>query len=766
MPTIRHVAVIGAGVMGSGIAAHAANGGAEVTLLDIDASLAAGGVEEQRRAGGFMAPEFAARVCTGSVADNIDRLRDADWIIEAVAERLDIKRDLYERIAAVKKPGAIVSSNTSTIPLRDLTDGLPETFAARFMITHFFNPPRVMRLFEMVTGPQTDAAAVARIRDFADRALGKGVVDCKDTPGFIANRIGNYWLLLAAQEAIAAGLDVEEADALIGAPFDIPRTGVFGLLDLVGIDLMSAILTSFRAALPDTDAMQAIADEPQVVRQMLREGHLGRKSGTGFYRISRDRTSREVVDLATGAYRPQRVPGSAALEVAKSGPRALMESDTPGGRYASRVMRRTLAYAVSLLPEIADNPHEVDQAMALGYGWKRGPFSLIDSLDTEWFAEHLREHGEPVPPYLTTAAEAGRFFLEEGGKTRCLLPDGSWTVIEPAPGVVSLPAVKAQASAVLSSDGASLWDMGDGVALLELHGKMNALDLGVMGEIGAGLEKAEAEFGALVIATGGRNFSAGADLSQFLRFVDADDMSAIAAQIEAGQQVMRAIKFARIPVVAAASGVALGGGCELIMHSAAAMVHAELSIGLVETSVGLIPAWGGCKEMLLRFSDTGAAGAKGPVAPALAAFDLISAAKRSSSAAEGRNLGCLGQLDRIVMNVERVLVDAKTRAMELMEAYEPPEPRKLRLAGPSGALALRTAIETQADTGRLSAHDQRIAVALADVLTGGASADPSVPVGEDEIFALERAAFLELIGQSATRERIQHMLATGKPLRN
>lgn len=765
MAGIKKVAVIGAGVMGSGIAAHAANAGAQVVLLDIEEKFAAAGVAKQIKTGGFMVPDFAKQVTTGSVADNLDMVADADWIVEAVAERVDIKQELYRKIAKVKKPDAIISSNTSTIPLRDLTAGLPSDFVARFMITHFFNPPRIMRLFELVAGPQTDADAVETMRDYADRELGKGVVDCNDTPGFIGNRIGNCWMMNAEHEAIKAGLDVEEADALMGAPFGIPRSGIFGLLDLVGIDLMGSVMHSFKVSLAPDDILQDVTYVPELVQKMVRNGQLGRKSGAGFYKVSRDRKTREVIDLTTGIYRPQKKAQSDAIEAAKAGPRALMESDTPGGRYASLVMRRTLSYAVSLIPEIADTPYQADQALTLGFAWKQGPFALIDSLGVQWFADHLRAHDEPVPAYLEMAVEAGGFYRQEKGKTKCLLPNGDWHMIEPAPGVLSLPVVRAQKPAVQSSDSASLWDAGDGVALLEMHTKVNALGRDMMAALASALEKSKAEFSALVIGSGHNNFSVGADLAQFIKLVEAGDMAAVDAHLSTGQEFMRQLKFSSIPVVSAASGFALGGGCEVALHSTAIVAHAEVNAGLVETAVGLIPGWGGCKEALLRAIDSETI-VNGPVAPALVAFDLISQAKRSKSAADARKLGLLTKSDSITMNIERVLGDAKAKALQLAANFEPRTPREVQLAGPSGAAALGNIIDGHADAGRIKPHDRVIAELLASVLTGGPSADPSVPVSENVLFDLEKAAFLELLGYDATRERIQHMLATGKPLRN
>lgn len=765
MSSIKKAAVIGAGVMGSGIAAHLANAGRDVVLLDMDKKLADGGVARQLKANGFMDPAFAGRIKTGSTADNIDLLADADWIIEAVAEQLEIKQALYTSVDGVRKPGSIVSSNTSTIPLKALVEGLPATFAADFLITHFFNPPRIMRLLEVVSGAATRPDVTETICDFADSRLGKSVVRCKDTPGFIGNRVGNYWMVVAQNEAIALGLDVEEADAIISKPFGIPSTGIFGLLDLVGIDIMPTILRSLQNTTPSGDAVQDYDAEPALIARMIAENRIGRKSGAGFVKLSADRKSRSVTDLVTGEYRPQKAVESESLAASGGDARALMEHEAAGGRYASMVMEKTFAYAASLVPEIADTPDQVDEAMRTGYGWKQGPFELIDRLGADWLVARLEARGMTVPAYLALAAERGGFYSVVDGKRSNLLPDGSVAPVARANGVLLLADLKLAGAPVADWGVASLWDLGDGVAGLELRTKMNTFSPALLEVIPQVVERCGRDFKALVIGSDNAVFSAGADLRVFMDTVENADPEAVPSFVNGGHKAFQALKYAPFPVVGAAAGLAFGGGCEILLHCDAIQAHAEVSMGLVEPRIGIIPGWGGCKEMLLRFSAKDAA-LRGPVAPAIAAFNLIAQARVSTSAFDARKLGFLRASDGITMNRDRLLADAKVRALALAENYVAPERPLIPVAGPSGNAAILNLIEGETLAGRATAHDAVVGRALAGVLTGGPGADPTWPLTEDELVALEREAFMALLATPSTLDRIRHMLATGKPLRN
>ncbi len=772
---IKRVAVLGAGVMGSGIAAHVTNAGIPVTLLDIVPegandrnAIASGAVARMLKTepAAFMHRKNASLVTVGNLEDDMDKLADADWIIEAVIERLDVKRDLYKKVDAVRKPGAVVSSNTSTIPMARLTEGMPKSFRKDFLITHFFNPPRYMRLLELVTGAETDKKAEKTVRDFCDRMLGKGVVDCKDTPGFIGNRIGIYWLQVAVAEAMAMGVSVEEADAVVGRPMGIPRTGVFGLLDLVGIDLMPHLLKSLDETLTAQDAFREYAGMPPLIEKMIADGYTGRKGKGGFYRLKKDGGKRikEALDLTSGEYREARKVTPASVEASKSGGlRALVTHDDKSGRYAWRVLAKTLHYAASLVPEIADDVVAVDDAMKLGYNWKHGPFELIDKLGAAWFAERLEADGMSVPALVERAGERS-FYRIEDGRIEYLGVDGKYKTLERAPGVVLLSDIKLRSEPLAKNASASLWDIGDGVLCLEFHSKMNALDTDVMAMINKAVEIVPERFKALVIHNEASNFSVGANLGLALYAANMAAWSEIENMVRTGQEAYRALKHAPFPVVGAPSGMALGGGCEVLLHCDAVVAHAETYMGLVEVGVGLIPGWGGCKEMLSRASAEPKRPG-GPMPPVIKAFETISMATVAKSAVEAKDHLYLRTDDGVVMNRDRVLAAAKERALTLAENYVPPEVGELSLPGPTAEAAMKMAVDGFRKLGKATPHDEVVAGALANVLSGGET-DMTATMSEDAILELERSAFMSLIRHPDTLARMEHMLETGKPLRN
>jgi len=776
-PAIRKVGVLGAGVMGASIAAHVANAGVPVVLLDIvppgaddrDA-LAKGAIAKLLKAkpAAFMSAQRAKLVTPGNLEDHLDLLSDCDWIIEAVIERIDIKQKVYRSVDGVRKAGSIVSSNTSTIPLAKLLDGMPESFARDFLVTHFFNPPRYMRLLELVTGPATRPEAAAAARSFCDVALGKSVVACKDTPGFIANRIGTFWIEAATGAALAGGLTVEEADSVAGKPFGFPKTGVFGLMDLVGIDLGPHIAASMLASLPDDDPYREIHQDHPLIAKMIAEGFTGRKGKGGFYRLdtSSGQRVKQAIDLATGTYRVSVKPRLESVAAARQGgPRALLEHADKGGTFAWAMLAPTLSYAASLVPAISDSIASVDEAMRNGYSWEMGPFELLDRIGPAWFAARLEAEGRTVPELLRTVGD-GTFYRVEAGKLQQLGVDGSCSDVPRPEGVLLLADVKRASQPVAKNSSASLWDLGDGVLCLEFHTKMNALDEGVLRMI----EKAHGivdgtRFKALVISNDGANFSVGANIGIALFAANIGLWPAIEMSVAQGQETFKRMKYAPFPVVGAPSGMALGGGCEILLHSDAVQAHAETYMGLVEAGVGVIPGWGGSKELLTRCA-THPKRAGGPMPPVAQAFETISMAKVSTSADEARGLLFLRDSDGITMNRDRLLADAKAKALALVEAgYVPPEPVELSLPGPSGKAALDMAVKGFRASGAATPHDEVVAAHLATVLTGGDS-DPTEGVREDDLSNLERAAFLALVKTPATLARIEHMLETGKPLRN
>ncbi len=772
MAEIQKLAVIGAGVMGAGIAAQIANAGFSVLLLDIvpkdgaeRSAIAKEAVARMAKTepAPLMSAAAARLITPGNTEDDFDKLAECDWIIEAVIENLDIKQALYRRIDAVRKPDAAISSNTSTIPLAALTAGMPPSFAARFMITHFFNPPRYMRLLELVTGPATDRALAERIAAFADHALGKAIVPCKDSPGFIANRLGVYWMQTGVLAAFDLGLTVEDADAIMGRPFGIPKTGIFGLIDLVGLDLMPHVNASLAKALPPSDPFHAANRDLPLIGKMIADGFTGRKGKGGFYRVRRDGDKRikEAIDLTSGEYRGARV--AALPENAARDPRALLTRGDKFGAYARRVIAHTLAYAARLVPEAAEDITAIDEAMRLGYNWKLGPFELIDRIGIAETLMLLEAEGIALPTFLR-AAKASGFYRRHEGMRQFLGEDGVFhDVLRPA-GIVLLEDIKHLRKPLLKNASAALWDIGDEVACLEFTTKMNALDAGIIDLIARSVALVAEKFKALVIYNEGAQFSVGANLGLALFAANIAAWGEIEKTLAAGQKAMLALKYAPFPVIAAPAGMALGGGCEILLHADAIVAHAETYAGLVECGVGLVPGWGGTKEMLARLAASPLA-PKGPMPPVAQAFEMISTARVSKSAADAREMGILRPGDEIVMNRERLLAAAKTRALAASVDYHPPAPPAFTLPGASGRLALMMAAEGFRRQGLATAHDLVVAGALADILSGGA-ADPLDPLDEETMLALERDAFMRLLHTQPTLARIQHTLDTGKPLRN
>lgn len=774
MAEIRKVVVVGAGVMGAGIAAHVANAGVPVTLLDIVPAgapnrnaLAEGAVERMLKAdpAPLMTKAAAKLITPGNTEDHFDAaVGDADWIVEVVTERLDVKQALYRRIEAARKAGSVVSSNTSTLPLASLVDGLPESFARDFLITHFFNPPRYMRLLEIVVGPLTRPEAVDTVSRFADVSLGKSLVRCKDRPGFIANRLGVFWLQAAVVEAFARGLAIEDVDAVIGKPMGIPKTGVFGLLDLVGLDLMPHVNASLAAALPKDDPFHAFDRPLPVVQKLIADGYTGRKGKGGFYRLNREAGKRkEALDLATGEFRPARKAEVAAVAESGRSLGKLLDHDSPLGAYAWRVMGATLAYAAALVGDAADDIEAIDEAMRLGYNWRWGPFELIDRLGADWLIARLERDGQAVPEMLRLAA--GRsFYRVENGRRQALGRDGQYHDIVRPEGVLLLEDIRRAGAPVIKNGSAALWDLGDGVACFEFTGKMNTIDQQVLDLLVKSVRRVKKDFKALVIYNEGHNFSVGANLGLALFACNIAAWTEVEASVTQGQEAYQALKYAPFPVVGAPSGLALGGGCEILLHCDAIQAHAETYMGLVEVGVGLIPAWGGCKEMLHRWSTLGRL-PKGPMPAVAKVFETVSTATVAKSAAEAKELLYLRPTDGITMNRNRLLADAKARALAMAESYVPPEPPIYVLPGPSAETAMAMAVAGFRRLGKATPYDEVVSGALARILSGG-DTDVTETLDEEAMLALEREQLVRLVRQPGTLARLESMLMTGKPLRN
>jgi 3-hydroxyacyl-CoA dehydrogenase len=774
---IERAAVIGAGVMGSGIAAHIANAGVPVLLLDIvpkdvapdkRSAIAKGAIARLLKTdpAPFMHKRNAKLVTAGNIEDDLERLADCDWIIEAVLEDPTIKQDLYRKIEKHRRKGSIVSSNTSTLPIAVLTKGLPAGFAKDFLITHFFNPPRYMRLLEIVQGPKTGSEAVETVRGFCDHRLGKGVVDAKDTPGFIANRLGAFWIEAAVSGAVEGGLTVEEADAVMGRPMGIPKTGVFGLLDLVGLDLSRHVSRELTAALPKSDAYHAVRSDLPLFETLIDAGYTGRKGKGGFYRLDREGGKREkqAIDLGSGEYAPALRPRLESVAASGRDLRKLAEFDDKTGAYVWRVLSQVLAYAASLIPEIADNVAAADEAMRLGYAWKDGPFQLADRLGAGWLVERLESEERDVPDLLRKAAAAGGFYRVQDGQMQFLTVDGDYADLERRDGVLLLEDIKRLAEPVKRNGSASLWDLGDGILCLEFHSKMNALDQESLKMVEDAVKIVPKAHKGLVIYNEGANFSVGANIGLALFAANVALWPMIEELVATGQRVYKALKYAPFPVVGAPSGMALGGACEILMHSDAIQAHAETYTGLVEVGVGVVPGWGGCKEMLTRWA-TARKAPKGPMPPVAKAFETIGTAQVAKSAMEAQDMMILREGDRITMNRDRLLAEAKAKALELADDYAPPEEVKLRLPGETGRAAIEMAVRDFDLKGLVTPHDRVVVEELKQVLTGG-DTDIVDEVGEDDLLKLERKAFMTLMRHPGTLARVEHMLNTGKPLRN
>ena len=802
--SINKVAIIGAGLMGSGIAAQIANAGTPVVLLDIvpkgaqDRSvLSKSAIQKMLKAdpAPFMHKNNAKLITPGNIEDDIGLINDCDWIIEVVLEDLEVKHKTYKLIDEHRKSGSIVSSNTSTIPLEQLCAPMDDDFKADFLITHFFNPPRYMRLLELVTSEHTRKDAAETITAFCDVNLGKGVVKCHDRPGFIANRLGVFWLQAGINEAIKHNISIETADAVMSKPVGIPKTGIFGLVDLVGIDLMPHLAKSLLSSLPEKDMYRDIYQDYPFIHGMIDAGYTGRKGKGGFYRLDPDAKGRVKQALAINAksfaedqYAQADKPSLPSISAGRKGLKAVVTSEDEGGQYAWKVLSQTLGYAASLVPEIADDIVSVDEAMKLGYNWKKGPFEMIDALGAKWFAEQLTNEGINVPDFITKLGD-GSFYKIEDGKQFYFGTDGAYHEIKRPDGVLLLRDIQLSSEPVMKNGSASVWDIGDGVLCFEHTSKMNTFDDKIFEMLQKTIKTigdGSGDYKALVIYNESSHFSAGANLGLALFAINVGLYGQVEEFVAAGQRVFKALKFAPFPVVSAPSGMALGGGCEILLHSDHVQAHAETYTGLVEVGVGLIPGWGGCKEMILRFRDQEAAqydkGLKAagikekhlwfspknaPMNAVRKAFEVIGTATVAKSAAEAKAIGYFRDHDGITMNRDRLLYDAKQEALKLADGYAAPEEREdIRLPGPAGRMALDLAVADLEKSGKATEYDVVVSTLLANVLTGGKDADATETMTEDDILKLERTEFIDLLRKQGTLDRIEHMLDTGKPLRN
>ena len=775
---IQKVAVIGSGVMGAGIAAHCANAGCEVLLLDIVPdgaedrnSLSKTAIQKMLKSNPemLMHKRNSKRITPGNIEDDLHLLEDFDWVIEVVIENLDVKRDLYSRLCDKIGPDTILSSNTSTLPRSKLVSELPRDISSRFLITHFFNPPRYLPLLEVVTSSEVDESVVTRFCEFADHRLGKRVTMCNDRPGFIGNRLGVYFIQRAFKATLELGLSVEQADAMLGRPIGLPKTAVFALMDLVGIDLIPHVTESLLEHLPDDDPFHKIAGTgEEIILNMIQDGYTGRKGKGGFYRLNKDggKKVKEARNLYTGEY--QNANRRAAFPSAKMGKRgisSLMDCNDDGARLVTEVLLDSLSYAAHIVPDVSDDIYSIDGAMKVGYNWKAGPFEMMDSIGVESMVQRLESSGREVPRFLSLAAERGSFYGMEDGEITRLTPSGEMVIVNRPEDTLTVADLKRRGKPLKRNGSASIWDTGDGVLLVEYHTKMNAMDPMNMEMLLNAVDLAESEdYKGIVIGNDATNFCAGANLGLALFHANLAAWKDLEDFIGLGQDTYQTLKYCDVPVVVASAGLCLGGGAEVLMHCDAVQAHSESYVGLVEVGVGIIPAWGGCKELLGRLVDFGLV-TNGPMGAVMKAFETIGTAQVAKSAEQARSMGFLGPNDGITMNRDRLLADAKRKVLDLSENYVPPVPRTYRLPGPTGLAGLNLALSDLALSGQATPHDVVVATSLAGILTGG-NTDITVAMEEDDILAMEKEAIATLGRHPDTLDRMQHMLETGKPLRN
>jgi 3-hydroxyacyl-CoA dehydrogenase len=774
MYQINSAAVIGAGTMGLGIAGQLANAGINVLLLDVPAdgdnrnAICERALERllDESQPGLLHKDMLGRITIGNIADDMHKLASADWIAEAVVERLDIKRDLYRQIDAVRKQGSIVSSNTSTIPISLLVEDMPESFREEFAITHFFNPVRYMRLLELVRGEATKIEVIDCLEAFCDRKLGKGVVVCNDTPGFLGNRVGVYAIQKALHTAIDMGLQPEEADAIFGRPMGIPKTGVFGLYDLIGIDLMSDVAKSLLSILPAGDPFHDVGAEIPVMVKMIDAGLIGNKgSKGGFYQpgdVARG-VSRQTLDFDSFSYRDHEYcKPKVAVDAELSGDfTLLLEDDSKFGSYAWDILASTLSYAAALVPDVNESLVAVDDAMKLGYNWIQGPFEMIDTIGVDRFVARLEQDGRDVPGFLRTAAGAS-FYRVSDGALQYLQADSSYRTLQRAAGIRRFSEERRTLQPIEENSAASFFELENNVGIVEFHSKANALGADSMTLLEYAVTHASANMRGLIIHNDAQHFSCGADLATILGFVQAGDMQGLDAFLDHYQQTLQAMQYAPVPVVAAPSGLSMGGGFEVLLHTDKVIFHANSVTGLVESLVGVVPGGGGVKEMLYRWYER-----EGDITKAAwNAFMNIGYGKTARSPLEAEPLAMFRSgIDVYIMNRDRLLDAAMAAIDGMAPGYDVVRRAPLAMPGREVWAEMRDWLQKTHEKGHLTPHDVTTGAQIAMIVTGG-DIDAGTELSENDLLALERKAFTTLGNTVQTKDRIEFMLEHGTPLRN
>jgi 3-hydroxyacyl-CoA dehydrogenase len=796
---IKKAAVLGSGVMGATIAAHLANVGIPSIMLDIVPNkltpeeekkgltfkdpairnrLATMGKQNllKLRPAPLAVPEFASLIGVGNFEDHLSRLAEVDWIIEVVVENLKIKQDLFKKVAAVRKPGTIVSSNTSGIPIKDICVGMDLEFRQHFLGTHFFNPPRYMKLLEIIPIEETLPEVVEFMARFGERVLGKGIVYAKDSPNFIANRIGIFGMLYLMKTMVQDGYSIEEVDAITGQPMGRPKSAAFGTTDLVGLDTFAHVAKNLYEN-ATKDEMREIFQVPDFVQKMLEKNWLGNKTGQGFYKRIKSEAGKEklVLDYKTMEYRPSQKVKFPSLDAAKAASGAgkaktLIYGEDRAGQFAWKITSESLLYAARRIPEIADDIYNVDNAMKWGFNWEAGPFESWDALGVEESVARMKKEGKEVPPLVKSLLEKKEkaFYQKKDGQLSFFdLKTGRYKKVPEKPEIILLPSLKDRKKEVKSNAGASLIDMGDGVACLEFHTFMNAIGQEIIEMVHESLKIVEKDFVGMVIGNHAERFSVGANLLMLVGEIVKSNWAGIDAAIKAIQDAMMAMKYFEKPIVAAPHGLTLGGGCEVCLSSHRIVAALETYMGQVEVGVGLLPGAAGNKEVYIRCIEGIPDGVNVDLLPFLRkAFENIAMAKVSTSAEEGRKLGFLRPTDRVIANVDHLLYDAKQTVLAMVqEGFKPPRPRLIPVAGDGGRAAIKYMANTMATGGFITEYEEFIAGKLAYILTGG-DVLAGAMITEQRMLDLEREAFVSLCGEKKTQERITHMLKTNQPLRN
>ena len=777
---IEKVAVLGAGIMGSQIAAHLANVGIPSLLFDMTQELAEKGIKaaEKAKPAAFYSPRYAERITPCNYDDHLSRMQEVDWVIEAVVERADIKTQLFQRILPHLKPHAIISTNTSGLSVNELAQAMPENFRQRFLVTHFFNPPRYMHLLEIVPNRETLPEVVQAMVEMGENVLGKGIVYAKDTPNFVANRIGVYSMMLALKLTQEMHLRVEEVDALTGTIIGHPKSATFRTADLVGLDTLAHVSRTAYEKCPDDEARE-LFKVPELLQTMIERKMLGAKTGKGFYQ----KTEQGILslNLETLEYEHQKKVRFDGVRLAKkrwttAGKiHALCYSDDVAGKFTWELLANTLIYAANRIPEIADDLVNIDHAMEWGFGWELGPFRTWEALGLEKSLERMEQEGKQVPEWVKEMVAAGHtsFYGQKGKElTYYDIPSRDFQPFRENPKVVRLNILKNLGAELRKNWNASLIDLGDGVALVEFHSivqpNYNPLDGAIIDMLDEAIEHwKDSGYSALVIGHQGQHFSAGANLALILKYAEEKDWKKLEQLSKTFQDVTQKIRFAPIPVVAAPFGMCLGGGFEMIGACDRRVASAESYIGLVEVGVGVIPGAGGNLRLLLNFQKAMEKQRPGPFPPVQKAFETIGFARVSRSAKEAVALGYLTREDKIVINPDHLIFEAKAEAQRMSKGYRPPEYRRdIILPGEAGRLAIEGTLKNYRMLGVISDHDLLIGKKLAYVLTGGDRANPVTPVDEQYLLDIEREAFVSLCAEPKSQERMRHMLKTGKPLRN